>query len=183
MTIHWFHRQDDAKRRGNASPVRLRFPAHSGVSLVELMIAMLILTLVCVAWLQIIGIQSARREARRREAVERLVGMMDAFLYAQKTVSNSQGGNWEVVSALGSKSLAVQPKRETNHVYALFDADVSPIGYQLTVCSREERPQGALFGSEWDASVSKRWLVGRLFDRSGDISEVGKPFFVLPVHL
>ncbi len=51
-----------------------------GVTLVELMISMLILVIVCLSWFEILSIQSAKREALRREGVERLAGMMEAFL-------------------------------------------------------------------------------------------------------
>ena len=91
--IDKFHRRGEAEGRGVASPAKSGASAHSGVSLVELLIAMFILALVCIAWLQIIGIQSARKEARRREAVERLSGMMDAFLYCYRQVNLLEFGD------------------------------------------------------------------------------------------
>lgn len=71
---------EGTKRRGENLPGRLRVAARRGVTLVELMIAMLILAIVCLSWFEILSIQSAKREALRREGVERLAGMMEAFL-------------------------------------------------------------------------------------------------------
>lgn len=75
-----FHRLVGAKRWGGSLPRRLPIMAHRGVTLVELMISMLILAIVCMSWFEILSIQSAKREALRREGVERLAGMMEAFL-------------------------------------------------------------------------------------------------------
>lgn len=78
--LKWFDRLGNVKRRGGFLPGRLRVAARRGVTLVELMIAMLILTIVCLSWFEILSIQSAKREALRREGVERLAGMMEAFI-------------------------------------------------------------------------------------------------------
>lgn len=75
-----FQREIEIERRGENLPGRLRVAARRGVTLVELMIAMLILAIVCLSWFEILSIQSAKREALRREGVERLAGMMEAFL-------------------------------------------------------------------------------------------------------
>ncbi len=87
MTLTQFHARSDAGRRGESLPVRLRFASRRGVTLVELLIAMLILAIVCMSWFEILSIQSAKREALRREGVERLAGMMEAFL-ASFTLQN-----------------------------------------------------------------------------------------------
>lgn len=151
-----------------------------GVTLVELMVSMLILTIVCLAWLEIIGIQSARREARRREAVERLAGMMDAFLYRCKDpkATVKAGRSYKMVMNEAVQSLTFEEIGTTNVVQALFAGDVSSIGYQLCVVAKGDLPGERLFGDNWGRG---RWLVGRLYERNGAVADAGKPFFTLPV--
>ena len=153
--------------------------ARRGVTLVELMVSMLILTVVCLAWLEIVGVQSARREARRREAVERLAGMMDAFLYEKRSGGVGTGG-YRMEMHAASGTLAFHPDAGTNTVHALFDPAVSPVGYQLCVVTQAGLPADAR-PTGWAAA--HRWLVGRLYDGNGPVREVGRPFFTLPVCL
>ena len=173
-----FHARSDAGRRGESLPVRLRFASRRGVTLVELMISMLILTIVCIACLQIIGIQSARKEARRREAVERLSVMMDAFIYKYR--ASVREGSHHVVMNRSTRYLDFVPDNSTNDVHAVFDDGVSPIGYQLCVVRYNNLPYKDNFDG-WN--TSHRWLVGRLYDQNGAVANVGKPFFTLPVCL
>lgn len=149
-----------------------------GVTLVELMVSMLILTIACLAWLEIIGIQSARREARRREAVERLAGMMDAFLCEYRNKNVASGTSYKMVMNTVAHSLAFERTGTTNVVHALFDGAVSSIGYQLCVVAKKDLPGERLFGDNWGRGC---WLVGRLYERNGAVADAGKPFFTLPV--
>lgn len=167
-----------AKRRGVFLPGRLRTCARRGVTLVELLVSMLILTIVCIAWLQIIGIQSARKEARRREAVERLAGMMDAFLHESRDKGASLGVNYMVRT---NANYEIDIVKSTVEISAMFDGDVSPIGYQLRVVDMSQLDNYVEFGRNWGTC---KWLVGKLYNRS-NCSEVdaGKPFFTVPVCL
>ena len=164
-----------------------------GVTLVELMIAMLILAIVCVSWLEIIGIQSARKEARRREAVERLAGMMDAFLYDQ-TLNNSgivsvnkktKGRSYTT----GIYSLSLNGNdldvKTVSDVQPMYEDGSSPIGYLLRVVPKTELEDNLKFGNGWvnKSSKSYYWLVGELYNHHGEIASAGKPFFTLPVCL
>ena len=178
MTGFRLHSRVNGKRRGGCLPGRLRIAVRRGVTLVELMISMLILAIVCIAWLQIIGIQSARKEARRREAVERLSGMMDAFMYCKKASTSFSVGGWRMNYDVGGR--VDFASAATNEVFAIFDGDVSPIGYQLCVEKLNQLPGSDNFAGNWR---SGSWLVGRLFNRNGKVDEVGRPFFVLPVRL
>ena len=166
--------------------------SRRGVTLVELMIAMLILAIVCISWLQIIGIQSARKEARRREAVERLAGMMDAFMYMGRSGeidAKSITANKSYVMSLTTEDRRFDFKRSNNadRIEPLFgeiDNDgvrVSPIGYRLYVTARAKLDESDKFGDNWG---SCKWLVGELYNHS-DCSkdEAGNPFFTLPVCL
>ena len=140
------------------------------MTLVELMIAMLILTLVCVAWLEIIGIQSAKKEARRREAVERLAGMMDAFMYVNKNTSSVATGFYEQ-QALGA-NIRFKGKGKDSTVYKMFAEGISPVGYQLYVFDRDS--------GGWEGC---RWLEGRLYNNNGQTNDTGNAFFSLSVCL
>ena len=171
-----FHARSDAGRRGENLPVRLRFASRRGVTLVELLISMLIFTIVCISWLKIIGLQSVRKEARRREAVERLSGMMDAFLFDKRKSSSVGTGSYELEMNTSINTLSFKKDENTNVVHQVFDGDASPIGYQLHVVSNPP------FQSDF-VGWSGKWLVGRLYDRSGAIGDVGRPFFTLPVCL
>ena len=187
------------KRRGGNLPARLRFSARRGVTLVELMISMLILTLVCVAWLEIIGIQSARKEARRREAVERLAGMMDAFIEITKggtllsdnkksTFSKSRIKNkkyYRMKPNLNLYELEIGSANEKD-VLQMFEKEDSPIGYRLYVVPRSEFPNQGDFSKNgvwtWDDGL---WLFGELYNHSGDLDkdDIGPMFFSLRVAL
>ena len=182
------HKKNDGKRRGDIHPARLRIDSRRGVTLVELMISMLILTIVCLAWLEIIGIQSARKEARRREAVERLAGMMDAFMYMSmngkingKAVAKDKCYTVMNVNSNGVEMIIVEPSSDGT-IQAMFNGDVSPIGYQLRVVAKSKLDDYDKFIGDWNSA--HKWLVGKLYNRSNcSESEAGKPFFTLPVCL
>ena len=196
-TISRFHIRSAAKRRGGVLPARLRFSVHRGVTLIELMISMLILTLVCVAWLEIIGIQSARKEARRREAVERLAGMMDAILYDPVTLKvfnkNKKTGKITATAASyclkTSNYISAEKLTDDDEILPVFANEVSSIGYRLKVllskdkldCS-EKFVTNKEFGNNWCNNDGPcYWLVGELYDHYGKKENDWVPFFTLPV--
>lgn len=186
MIAERFHKKNDGKRRGDIHPARLRMASRRGVTLVELLISMLILTIVCLAWLEIIGIQSARKEARRREAIERLAGMMDAFMDMNKAASSFK--SYYSVDLTTNTILHLELKfsvSNTDWVRPIFADDVSPIGYQLSVVTRAKLPDAERFGDDWKGKLGEcKWLVGRLYNRSNcSESDAGKSFFTLPVCL
>lgn len=177
MTIHRFQSQHGtAKRRGDSLPARLRFVVRRGVTLVELMISMLILTIVCTAWLEIIGIQSAKKEARRREAVERLGGMMEAFSYLDKG-SRRPVGYYCMTNSFNN---LVIDGGDASLVHPMFADGVSPIGYQLHVVMKADLPDANAFAG-WNSG--SRWLIGQLYSQNGLTNDVGAAFFTLPVCL
>ena len=183
--VKWFDKSGNVKRRGGILPGRLRNASRRGVTLVELMISMLILAIVCILWLQIIGIQSARKEARRREAVERLAGMMDAFMYCNKSKTSFSEKEYSI--AAGTNTLEFPVSSNKNYVYPIYEeldkngSRVSPIGYRLYVVEKGNLDEAVSFGDSWGKC---KWLVGELYDCHGcSTDEAGKPFFVLPVCL
>lgn len=184
MKQNRFHSRIDAKRRGESLPGRLRMSARSGVTLVELMIAMLVLAIVCIAWLEIIGIQSARREARRREAVERLAGMMDAFMYDIRSSFSLSEKYYEMQTSKTQPGVLISFKQVSGsglELFPVFDENVSPIGYRLGVVKQDDLREPDRFGDSWG---NCKWLVGELYDRSGCLKQDDEePFFYLQVCL
>ena len=142
------------------------------------MISMLILTLVCVAWLEIIGIQSARKEARRREAVERLAGMMDAFMYIkERSLVNAISTGFYERKWKGNE-LSFEPKGENDkEFYKIYENDDSTICYQLLVKSTNDLQYHDLFKG-WGSKC--RWLIGRLYSKEGGAAKL---FYTLQVCL
>jgi len=180
VTGSQLHSRVNGKRRGGCLPGRLRIAARRGVSLVELMISMLILAIVCIAWLQIIGIQSARKEARRREAVERLAGMMDAFMYLGASNGKVDQDGYEMVKE--GNSITFNRAYGTDKVYPMFDSDVSPIGYRLFVTNYSALLD-VFLSKDWKPDDTRNirgfWLVGCLYNMNGTVDQAGKPFFTL----
>lgn len=202
-TICRFHIRSVTKRRGGILPARLRFSVHRGVTLVELMIGFLILTIICISWFTIAQIQSAKKEALRREAVERLAGMMDAFTdYSifSDAIANANdliGCSWwfdeeriqfkERDLNLVSKMFESEPVWDSGQRRWKFET-ISPIGYRLFVTRLEDyisqlgthRPDDYMNWSEKDTI-----LVGELYDQNGDIrdGDVGYPFCSFKVFL
>lgn len=138
---------------------------------------MLILTIVCTAWLEIIGIQSAKKEARCREAVDRLSGMMDAFCYLKGSGQPVAYGSYYITNSFNN---LVVNGGDATLVYPMFRDEVSPIGYQLRVVRKRDLPDADGFEG-W--STGSRWLVGQLYSQNGITNDVGNPFFTLSVCL
>lgn len=192
--VKWFDKLRNVKRRGGFLPGRFRFSSRSGVTLVELMISMLILAIVCISWLQIIGIQSARKEARRREAVERLAGMMDAFMYDKLSTENNNDKDIKVGAfytvGMETNKLSVKRIGKTEEIIKpVFGNNESSIGYSLQIAGNP--PDVTLF-ENWQASYFLKgksydytvlWLIGKLYDHCGDPKTGGEPFFTIPVCL
>lgn len=184
--IKRFHNQNKRKRRGEGLPARLRFVARRGTTLVELLIAMLILTIVCIAWLEIIGVQSARKEARRREAVERLAGMMDAFMYENRNNHSLNFGDYRMNLNLLIGKIDFEYCGDSD-VHPMYEQEISPVGYRISVVTKDDLP-GQIWFDGWEDLEQKgeeplvaRWVVGRLYNQNGRLADAGKPFFTLPV--
>lgn len=149
-----------------------------------MLVAMSILAIVFVAWFEIIGVQSARREARRREAVERLAGMMDAFMecYRDKYKSSDiKDGFYAVNGDTMQVSKLFTYDKSDQSVKQMFPGDISSIGYRLNVVKISTMEEKSYF-QDWKGT-STRCLVGELFDRSEDVAASGKPFLTLRAFL
>lgn len=173
-----------AKRRGGDLPARLRFSCRGGHTLVELLIGFLILTFVCMSWFEIMGAQNWTKESARREAVEQLHGMMDAFVdivggeyTTERTYVISFSGNAGPVFAM----------KGLDYVSSLGLESSSSIGYRLYL---EQAPVSAArdTGSRrnyWGGPRGDRyWLCGELYDECGGAVDVcGRAFCKMKVFL
>ena len=172
-TIGRFHIRGAAKRRGGILPARLRFSARRGMSLVELMVAMLVLFFVCVSWLTIFQIQSANRESYRREAVERLAGMMD--------VISQQGFNSQYASETSWSFCEGKPTRQTNSriVNPVFEPTESSLGYRIRIKKSSAASDLISYNrniAEDDSEAvvltgNSPVLIGELFEQSGTLGQ------------
>lgn len=165
---------------GQDRNIALAIKGSSGYSLVEFLIAMLILALVSLSWLTIAQVQSANRESYRREAVERLVGMMDV-VSLKKTSSSDFKSNKNIAWRFDDG----QPNNaDVKAVHPLFGSDESSIGYRIRAmyAAKPNKSWQAITaededlislgteetGKEADMLVNKSpVLVGELFERSG----------------
>lgn len=145
---------------------------------------MLILTIVCTAWLEIIGIQSAKKEARRREAVERLAGMMDAFMHIKQPemyVFNIEEGFYEFTG-----NDFIPPADKPQRILPMFGED-SPIGYRLKVVQKyglDDATKQKDMSIGWENDISwpsdTYWLIGSLYNSfEREPNEAGNEFFTL----
>lgn len=143
-----------------------------GYSIVEFLIAMLILALVSLSWLTIIQVQSANRESYRREAVERLAGMMDVI--SQQGLAKN-GYRADTVWRFDD-GLSVQAN-DARIVNPLFRPTESSIGYRLRV--KRLSAVSDLISRRVEDENKERCvltdttpvLVGELFERSGTLDE------------
>lgn len=140
-----------------------------GYSLVEFLVAMLILALVSLSWLTIAQVQSANRESYRREAVERLAGMMDAISqlglsYVPGTALQFKDGQPQKLSGVNGR-MTVNP---------LFGPTESSLGYRLRVKELEEVGDLMSLQRENDRELSvleaySPVLVGEVFEQWGTL--------------
>lgn len=168
------------------------------------MIGFLILTIICISWFTIAQIQSAKKEALRRESVERLAGMMDAF--TENSIWNT------ALVKSGRKPIGVSwwfneekfqfETCDINLVSKMFESDkvwnsdsemwedelLSPIGYRLHILQLKDLPkeypsEKASYYSGW--STSAYVLIGELYDNNGNRNDpdVGKPFCTFKMFL
>ena len=147
----------------------LAIKGSPGYSLVEFLVAMLILALVSLSWLTIAQVQSANRESYRREAVERLAGMMDVISSMKLTKNDVRSGKvaWRFDEG--------QPcKADLKVVNPLFNLTDSSIGYRIRVMKAKDNGLIVLGAEEevQEADIlgnSSVVLDGELFERSGTL--------------
>lgn len=128
----------------------------AGFTLVELLVALLIVGIVVMGWWRITNATSPYREAQRRAAVEIAAGVLDVF------PAHAGSGVWQV-GVLGGLAPAQPGSR--NPFPAGWLPPESPIRYSL---SSEDVPAADASGKGWSlsgAGGSRRWAKIDLYDR------------------
>ena len=142
--------------------------ARSGATLVELCVAMLLLTIVFAGWVRMNNIQAVNKESLRYAAVEKAAGMLDAVATQKrediKKDRKFREGCYLQIMADGT---IVQDGRRKGDVpieriLPLWGDDVA-IGYQ---CHVETGLVGDDAASKW--GNGSRWIVLDLFNTHGE---------------
>ena len=131
------------KRRGTA-----------GSSLIELLVATLVLVIAFVGWLRISNFQAIRKESLRRAAIEKAAGFLDIM-----AKSGSPANFYRIDFTNGD--YLVQASPTNGYIFPVFEEvnypANTPIGYVLEV--------------KWRAATNGwpngRWAVVSLYDRHG----------------
>jgi type II secretory pathway pseudopilin PulG len=144
--------------RVKASPLRA-----AGFSLVELLVATLLLVIIFIGWLNICNFQAIRKESLRRLAVEKAAGYLDIMASSGKTVDfyeiSFDGSQYHI----DKKNNNAQEGGTPIWPRPMFDP-VEPIGYVLEVINNyTNQPHGEPPG--WPNG--SRWAVIRLYDQHG----------------
>lgn len=157
---------------GKGRNTTLVIKGSPGYSLVEFLVAMLILALVSLSWLTIIQVQSANRESYRREAVERLAGMMDVISQQGFKSQYASGTSW-----FFSKG---KPTPQTNGriVNPVFEPIESSLGYRIRIKQSSEASDLISYKNiaedDSEAGVLAKnspVLIGELFEQSGTLGQ------------
>lgn len=145
--------------------------SRSGVTLVELCVATLILCIIFFGWTRINNIKAVNRESLRYAAVEKAAGMLES-------VDSSEAGNAPGIyfSVAGNGSLtkvgsSAQSGKPPDSILPLFGNDC-PVGYQFHT---EKGTKGSGYfhvvnpGMPNEHGDACLWLVVDLFDRHGSV--------------
>lgn len=156
---------------GQDRNITLALKGSPGYSLVEFLVAMLILALVSLSWLTIIQVQSANRESYRREAVERLAGMMD--------VISQQGFNSQYASGTSWFFNKGKPNKTNSRIVnPVFEPTESSLGYRIRIKQSSEASDLVSYKNiaedDSEAGVLAKnspVLIGELFEQSGTLGQ------------
>lgn len=152
--------------------------ARSGLTLVELLVALVISCIVFSAWMNICNIQAVRKESLRFEAVERAAGILDMVNLDKFLNKSPKQGYYSlpVPFDLNTGKLNLLSGADQNWVWPLFmnqDPARFPIGYRIRVDISGET------GDDWEDGV---WVFVELYDRHSAMDvEAGSSFCILKV--
>jgi hypothetical protein len=139
---------------------------RSAFSLVELLVAVIVLVIVFVGWLRLCNFQAIRKESLRREAIEKAEGYLDF-------IAKSGAGQGAFYRIEFTDEYEFETADDT--IQPLF-GEYNPVGYLLEV---ERRTQG-------DGWPGANWAVLRLYDQHSvsTISEsVDAPFSKMSIFM
>jgi prepilin-type N-terminal cleavage/methylation domain-containing protein len=141
----------------------------SGFSLVELLVATVIIVIVFISWLRISNFQAIRKESLRRAAIEKAAGYLDYMVDQGGTTA----GEAYTISFSGTYSVGPpsDPSDASYRIPPLFE-ESDPIGYVLRVVQ------------DYQVNWPGRWAVIQLYDEHGvSVSDAGRPFSTMSVFM
>jgi prepilin-type N-terminal cleavage/methylation domain-containing protein len=150
----------------------------SGFSLVELLVATVIIVIVFISWLRISNFQAIRKESLRRAAIEKAAGYLDYMVDQGGTTA----GKAYTISFSGTYSVGPpsDPSDASYRIPPLFE-ESDPIGYVLRVVQDWPHQANWPVGHGWPNS---RWAVIQLYDEHGvSVSDAGRPFSTMSVFM
>jgi type II secretory pathway pseudopilin PulG len=124
---------------------------RSGFSLIELLVATLLMIIIFIGWLSISNFQAIRKESLRRLALETASGYLDGMV-----TNTPVSGEYYSINPTNYLPTALGTGAGT--VLPLF-ADSDPVGYTLQVIPNYQTNGG------WSASAY--WAVINLYDKHG----------------
>ena len=156
------YQQQAVRRVSRSSPI-LQSSRSAGFSLVELLVATMLLAIIFVGWLTICNFQPIRKEALRRLAIEQAAGYLD-FLAASDAGVNP-GHLYRVSFEHGVYSYDSLPKTSECWPWPMFYSK-DPIGYTIDVVKPTHEGFPGHTG-DWATSAGHafNWAVIRLYDR------------------
>jgi len=149
-----------------------RRQASDGFSLIEIMVATVVMVIIFIGWLRIANFQAVRKESLRRAAIEKAAGYLDFIFDVPSLLPNQYyrvswtNGQYEATHLTSGKEL-VQP------LFEEFEA----MGYTLQIL--EDYQTG------WSPSPGlNRWAVIRLYDQHDVLMDnAGRPFSTMSIFL
>lgn len=153
----------------NRSNRRLR---RAGFSLVELLVAILLIFIVFAGWMRMNNIQAVNKESLRYAAVEKAAGMLDA-IDAEKV--QEQGLDLEGTYLRVKPDGSLEESDESTVLPLWQNSDKDGYGYQCHVLNDYASTET----SQWGNSV---WIVVDLFDNGIGFLDNRKPFTSLRIY-
>lgn len=144
----------------------------SGFSLVELLVAVLVLVIIFIGWLRICNFQAIRKESLRRTAIEKGEGYLDFVAMRNLAPTSYSIGFSGGAYTADTTNSTIQPLFATN---STID-EVYPLGYIMEVKRCPET-------NGWP---SGKWAVISLYDQHGvttNDSAVDPPFSKMSIFM
>jgi type II secretory pathway pseudopilin PulG len=146
-----------------------------GFSLVELLVASLIIMIIFISWLRIANFQAVRKESLRRLAIEKAAGYLDVMAERRENI-----GVYRIVFTNNSYAV-LAPVPGNAYVQPLFKNIVGSPGYVLKVMPTSAITNILPHGG-WPPAG--RWAIIRLYDAYEVLeSEAGRAFSTMSIFV
>ena len=120
---------------------KLKRDARSGVTLVELLVSVLLLTIIFCGWMAMNNIQAVRKESFRYEAVEKAEGLLDSITVLYWSDPDNWYDSALVVNQASGHLEPVRPGK--SDLFPLWPDSENPIGCTIHIQELDD------FGGVW----------------------------------